>query len=228
MRLSTCHSPFDAHVNLTRSCESHHIFFQLWPALREAGFREPFEQPMETRGFNGEERYGVALSTRPPLGPLLGGRFDPFPHSRMGRGLLLARCDWPGMGTVVLGTAPLESYVSAKEQERVVPERRDQLKVAAHTLAMEATEHFAPAAVLLGDMNWNDKSDGDPLEVLGSGWSDAFVAAGKPRGMYATLNGGRYRIDRAFVWQNHRTQSLPPWSAAGLGTQVGGYLALLP
>ena len=170
-------------------------------------------QPEDECGFNGAEHYGVALATRPPLGPLRGGRYVPYASSQMGRGLLLGRAAWPGVGTVALGSTHLESWVGEHMQVAVKEARRAQLAQAGRLLVEEATREGCGVAVLLGDMNWKDKQDGDALAAIGAGWSDAWVVAGQPK------DGARTcwydRLDRVFFWQRSAAPQNPFALAGG-------------
>jgi len=167
----------------------------LRPALVAAGYRPPFEQ-RELRPFNGHEHYHVALTTRAPLGPLVEARYREYSATRMGRGLLLGRAEWPGVGTVVLSSTHLESWIGKEEEMKVRADRKSQVREAAAWLRREAEQHGAAAAVLVGDTNWDDK-DGDPLREMGAGWVDTWEAVGKPAAAKATCWWNR--LDRCFV-----------------------------
>ena len=55
----------------------------LRPGLLSAGYRAPFEQPVNQRSHNGQEAYYAALTTRAPLGPLVAPRFVPYASRRV-------------------------------------------------------------------------------------------------------------------------------------------------
>ena len=55
----------------------------LRPGLIAAGYRTPFEQPVNQRSHNGQEAYYAALTTRTPLGPLVAPRFVPYASRRV-------------------------------------------------------------------------------------------------------------------------------------------------
>jgi hypothetical protein len=55
----------------------------LRPGLLAAGYRAPFEQPLNQRSHNGQEAYFAALTTRAPLGPLVAPRFVPYASRRV-------------------------------------------------------------------------------------------------------------------------------------------------
>ena len=57
----------------------------LRPGLLAAGYRAPFEQPLNQRSYNGQEAYFAALTTRAPLGPLVAPRFVPYASRRVHR-----------------------------------------------------------------------------------------------------------------------------------------------
>jgi hypothetical protein len=82
----------------------------------------------------------------------------------MGRGLAFGRTAWPGVGEVLLGSTHLESFVGEEQRQQVLSSRQAQLREAASLLEREARRHGCVAAVLIGDMNWNDE-DGDPLRA---------------------------------------------------------------
>ena len=63
----------------------------------------------------------------------------------------------------------------------------------------EAAASNCVAALLIGDMNWRDDQTGDPLAVLGNGWTDAWQAAGSPPVLKATC-GYSWRLDRCFCY----------------------------
>ena len=170
----------------------------LQPRLKANGFHSAFKQPYELNAPN--SRYGVALFTRPPLGPLQSPRFHPYPDSHMGRGLVLGVTHWPGVGRLVLGSTHLESFVGEHADGVVVPERRRQLAEAGRRLSEEARRQHCVGAVLLGDLNWDDPKDGDAVATIGEGWSDAFEALGRPHGKMATCY--KWRFDRGLYWSN--------------------------
>ena len=65
----------------------------LRPGLLAAGYRAPFEQPVNERSYNGQEAYFAALTTRAPLGPLVAPRFVPYASRRV-HGMRMASA-WP-------------------------------------------------------------------------------------------------------------------------------------
>ena len=46
----------------------------------------------------------------------------------MSRGLILGRAEWPGVGSLVLSSTHLESYVGEEHQQAVLGNRRAQVK----------------------------------------------------------------------------------------------------
>ena len=180
--------------------------------VSEGGYRPLFHQPWDTCGFNGHEPYGVGLTTRPPLGPLLTKRYHPYRGSNMGRGLVIGTAEWlldaaasasatpvaAQQGSppqIVLGSTHLESFVGVEHP--VHAERRAQLVEAGRILADELKRTpRGVCAMLMGDMNWKDDEDGDALQALGPGWRDALLDAGSPKGHVATCYS--WRFDRCF------------------------------
>lgn len=139
---------------------------------------------------------------------LVGVETVPFPGSRMGRGLLVARATWPGVGDVLFGVAHLESFVGREVDAAVRAERRAQVARAAATLEAKAAAHGCAAAVLLGDFNWEDSKDGDALAAAGAAWRDAWRDRGSPKASEFTYDGRangmlkhgfKHRFDRVFV-----------------------------
>ena len=169
----------------------------LQPHLSRAGFRPPFRQ--KQCPSNGHEDYGLALTTRPPMGPLEGARYHPYIDSMMGRGLVLGRALWPGVGLVALGCTHLESFVGQEPNAAVWQKRKAGLRQAGELLAKEVKMSGCMAAMLMGDMNWDDKDTGDPLAILGDGWVDAWQQTGSPRAAAVTC-GWSWRLDRCFVF----------------------------
>ena len=145
----------------------------LAPALAAAGFRQPFRQPQHTRASNGAEAYGVALTTREPLGPLRHARYHPYARSMMGRGLVLGVATWASVGDLALGCTHLESFIGHEQDAVVRQARAAQLGEAAKELEREARTRGCVGAVLMGDMNWSSSAD-DPTRLLGPGWADAW------------------------------------------------------
>ena len=88
------------------------------PALAACGYRVPVEQ-REGRPYNGHEPYYVALTTRAPVGVLLEPRYVEYSRTMMGRGLLLGRASWPGVGEVVLSSTHLESFIGKEAATQV-------------------------------------------------------------------------------------------------------------
>ena len=144
----------------------------LAPALTAAGYRQPFRQPQHTRASNGAKAYGVALTTREPLGPLHHARYHPYERSMMGRGLVLGVATWAGVGDLALGCTHLESFIGHEQDAVVRQARAAQLGEAAKELEREARTRGCVGAVLMGDMNWSSSAD-DPTRLLGPGWADA-------------------------------------------------------
>ena len=139
---------------------------------------------------------------------LVGVETVPFPGSRMGRGLLVARAAWPGVGDVLFGVAHLESFVGREVDAAVRAERRAQVARAAATLEAKAAAHGCAAAVLLGDFNWDDSKDGDAVAAAGAAWRDAWRDRGSPKASEFTYDGRangmlkhgfKHRFDRVFV-----------------------------
>jgi hypothetical protein len=173
----------------------------LLPRLRQAGFSSWVIQQLADYGEAGAW-YGVALTTRPPLGDLEGARFEPFPPAitKMGRGVAMGRVHWPGAGWLVLGSTHLESFVTNEDNGWVIANRRKQLIEATGLLEREARRHHCVGAVLLGDLNWSEKDCGQAAQLLGPGWTDAFEALGSPHGHAGTCYS--WRFDRALFWTN--------------------------
>jgi endonuclease/exonuclease/phosphatase family metal-dependent hydrolase len=212
----------------------------LSPHLKAHGYRDAQVQPWGSAASNGAEKYGVAISTRPPLSPLLWSRFHAYRGSRMGRGLLLGtvRCDGEGGGgegggaegggaegggaMVIIGTTHLESYVGDSEEHVTVPERRRQLAEACAVLRQELLTRGATAAVLMGDLNWTDAKDGDAVAIAGAGWRDAFIEAGKPRGTASTCYS--WRFDRCLFLSADENGGAAPVAAGVVGGAGGDAL----
>ena len=172
----------------------------LLPRLRQAGFTSWVIE--DYRRYGDSTSYGVALATRPPLGPLEGGRYEPFPPAMtlMHRGVALGRAHWPGVGRIVLGSTHLESWIGDDGNGPIVSNRRRQLVEATAILEREARRHHCAGAALLGDLNWQERDNGEVAQVLGLGWTDAFEALGRPKGQLATCYA--WRFDRALFWTN--------------------------
>ena len=209
----------------------------LTPALRAAGYSAPWVQPWDRCPSNGAETYGVAIALRPPL-TLLSARYVPFQRSMMGRGVVVATAAWTGapqatavgaaaVGTaagdaagavrLVLGSTHLESWVGEEHQGVVVPNRRAQLTEACRLMASELrATPGGVGAMLMGDMNWQDKKDGDAMRYLGAGWVDAWQVAGKPKGATNTCWGSRF--DRCFYLDRSAVDA----GAASSGDGGGG------
>lgn len=101
-------------IGLQEVTEELHALLQ--PKLAASGFAASFcMQPLV------QAPYGVALATRPPLGPLRGARFEPYQRSRMGRGVVLGVTSWPGVGHLAVGSTHLESFVGEAEDHVVRP-----------------------------------------------------------------------------------------------------------
>ena len=66
----------------------------LRPGLLAAGYRAPFEQPVNERSYNGQEAYFAALTTRAPLGPLVAPRFVPYASRRVHGMRMALRGPW--------------------------------------------------------------------------------------------------------------------------------------
>lgn len=182
----------------------------LRPQLSRLGFSSFVEQTDQENG------YWCALATRKPLGPLRDGRWIPFAcGSMMSRGLVMgcARLDAPGSSAdnaaVVLASTHLESFVGEDMRAAVCKARKEQLVEAGRRLEAEATRLHAHAAVLFGDMNWDERTDGDATKLLGPDWLDAWEASGRPASAQYTYDGRqngmlahsfRNRLDRCFIW----------------------------
>ena len=171
---------------------------ELRPALRRAGFERVEEQPMRARPSNGAEGYGVALATRAPLGPLRHAEYREYGDTHMGRGLLFGIAAWPGVGDVALGSTHLESFVGPENDAIVCASRRAQLTQAGGWLAAAARAHGCAAAILMGDMNWDDPKMPGGRASPGDGWRDAWEEAGSPKSEKVTC-GRSWRFDRCFV-----------------------------
>ncbi|KAJ1449814.1 Endonuclease/exonuclease/phosphatase [Pelagophyceae sp. CCMP2097] len=170
-------------------------------ALSRAGFGTLARQETNAPYFCG-------LATRKPLGALCGIRTEPYAATLMGRGLLIGRAHWAGVGDVVFGSTHLESFVGRDQQPEVLRNRNAQLAQATQLLSAEAQRHGCVAAVLMGDFNWKEADDGDALKAAGEGWTDAWVDCGKRKDSEHTYNGvenlmlgNRYksRFDRVLV-----------------------------
>lgn len=138
--------------------------------------------------------YFCGLATRAPLGPLTHARSVPYDDSLMLRGLVMGRCEWPGVGSVALGSTHLESFVGLEQADRVNRNRVSQLQQAGAELAAEARRAGCKVAVLMGDLNWKEAENGDALALLNAGgeaWTDAWVASGRPRTEEHTYDGPR-------------------------------------
>ncbi|KAH8097364.1 5'-tyrosyl-DNA phosphodiesterase [Aureococcus anophagefferens] len=159
---------------------------------------------------------------------LVGVETVPFPGSRMGRGLLVARAAWPGVGDVLFGVAHLESFVGREVDAAVRAERRAQVARAAATLEAKAAAHGCAAAVLLGDFNWDDGKDGDAFAAAGAAWRDAWRDRGSPKASEFTYDGRangmlkhgfKHRFDRVFVLDREvKRQTLDAADACAVAT----------
>lgn len=159
---------------------------------------------------------------------LVGVETVPFPGSRMGRGLLVARAAWPGVGDVLFGVAHLESFVGREVDAAVRAERRAQVARAAATLEAKAAAHGCAAAVLLGDFNWDDGKDGDAVAAAGAAWRDAWRDRGSPKASEFTYDGRangmlkhgfKHRFDRVFVLDREvKRQTLDAADACAVAT----------
>ncbi|KAL1529951.1 hypothetical protein AB1Y20_000879 [Prymnesium parvum] len=204
------------------------LLAQLQPHLARAGYRPPFVQPWREGGFNGMEHYCVALATRPPLGPLEQPRYCPFSESIMGRGLVMARVQWPGVGHLLVGTAHLESWVGNEPRVNaaVIRARQKGLKQACSLLEAEVAATGCIGALLVGDMNWQEKDNGDARALLSPQWKDAWEAMGAPKEFSATC-GFSWRLDRCFYYASPQAQgmaSLQPTDMALIGRPGEGLL----
>lgn len=107
----------------------------------------------------------------------------PFPASRQGRDLLRCTLSLGFGASVSIGTVHAESYAGGQTNSA---ERVAQIQSAAQMMDC-APPH---TAVLLGDLNWDEKSDGD-LEVAltrsASSWRDAWTQL-RPRDEGFTYN----------------------------------------
>ncbi|KAG8470487.1 hypothetical protein KFE25_008908 [Diacronema lutheri] len=206
----------------------------LRPQLERLGFTSYVEQTDKKNG------YWCALATRAPLGPVRDGRWRPFAcGSMMSRGLVLGSAHFAAPddgrgGLIVLASTHLESFVGEDMRATVCKMRKAQLAEAGRVLEAEVARLGACAGVLLGDMNWDDTTDGDATKLLGDRWLDGWEAAGRPAGAQYTYDGRvngmlthsfRSRLDRCFVWTPHAepddaprcTVSLVGKSAIGRG-----------
>lgn len=93
-----------------------------------------------------------------------------FPNSIMGRGLLTAHVDWPGIGDVVVGVVHLESWIGKDHDVRDA--RRGQVRLAQELMEREA--QASKCAILMGDTNWDDET---PFE-LRPNWKDTWIETG--------------------------------------------------
>ena len=168
-------------VDIIREKKPHIVAFQevipdfvslLRPALRAIGFQLELQN-------GGQDPYFVGLAVRTPL-KLDSVTFQPFPNSAMGRGLLSGVVTGAaGTGPILAGSVHLESWMGPKNPG--TRERADQLLQCLKMIDSTAKQRGAQNALLMGDMNWNDKTDGDmaqPLQAAeqgsqrsGPGWS---------------------------------------------------------
>ena len=74
----------------------------------------------------------------------------------MGRGILLGRVHWAGVGWLAVGTTHLESFVGPDADEMVRAVRRESLRQAALVLEQEAAAGGCVGALLVG-------ADSDPF-----------------------------------------------------------------
>mmetsp|Transcript_1 Transcript_1/g.2 ORF Transcript_1/g.2 Transcript_1/m.2 type:complete len:419 (+) Transcript_1:108-1364(+) len=154
--------------------------------------------------------YWCAIATRAPLHVIKPAKWLPFPSSQMCRGLLITHVGWPGCGRVVVATSHLESFIGLQFKAVVNAERESQLAMAGRVLAEEARASGAVAAILMGDMNWDDSSNKKASPLLGGGWVDVWEEVGQPADAQFTYDGRankmlahsfRNRFDRCFLWQ---------------------------
>ena len=71
----------------------------------------------------------------------------------------------------MVGTVHLESWVGKDYEEQVVRTREGQLAEAARAIEAEVHSHNCAAGVLMGDLNWDDKKQKDPLRHVGESQS---------------------------------------------------------
>jgi tyrosyl-DNA phosphodiesterase 2 len=114
--------------------------------------------------------YFAMLLTRQGL---RAGAFErrPFRDSQQGRDLVMCPVDAGGRRLRV-GTAHLESYVPGNPNSG---ERQAQLSHALATLEGREEERGGGGAILAGDLNWNERTDG--AMVLGPAWRDSWREA---------------------------------------------------
>jgi len=184
----------------------------LRPPLARAGYQIEVQA-----GVGTSLPYFVALATRRPVGPLVGVRTVGFAcGSMMGRALLMGRCAWAAGAELVVGTVHLESWVGRDHETRVIQLREGQLVEAARAIEAEVHSHGCCAGVLMGDLNWDDNKQDDPLRLVGSGWVDAWQSAGARevdkysydgRRNKMLSNSFRTRLDRCLVYTNSRLSS---------------------
>ena len=129
----------------------------LKPALERIGYRVELQN-------GGQEPYFVGLAVCAPL-KFEYVAFDPFPSSQMGRGLLWGLITGPvGTRPVLAGSVHLESFAGKKNPG--TRQRQEQLHRCLASMSSAAERHVVGSAVILGDMNWNDQTDGDMRILL--------------------------------------------------------------
>eukprot|EP01043_Picozoa_sp_COSAG02_P018826 COSAG02_NODE_890_length_16155_cov_63.407885_8_plen_1156_part_00 len=186
----------------------------LKPALDTIGYR------MELQN-GGRDPYFVGLAVRTPL-KFASITFDPFPNSQMGRGLLWGLITGPtGTSPILAGSVHLESWAGPNNPG--IRQRQHQLQQCLTSMSRAAMrQRVIGAALVLGDMNWNDKTDGDMGTLLQAaaqgnqistgGWSvrdiwselrpgqQGWTYDGKANDMLANSLQGRF--DRAILLSN--------------------------
>eukprot|EP00300_Choanocystis_sp_HF-7_P009539 c16482_g1_i1.p1 GENE.c16482_g1_i1~~c16482_g1_i1.p1 ORF type:complete len:593 (+),score=101.05 c16482_g1_i1:27-1805(+) len=104
---------------------------------------------------------------------------DPNPSILDFEGSIMARCvvgttiQVPALGKIFVATTHLESFVFGKSHDHSAHRKR-QLAEALRWMEHKSVESGAAWSVILGDLNWSERSDGSMKSHLGEGWVDVW------------------------------------------------------
>ncbi|KAH9329862.1 hypothetical protein KI387_001970, partial [Taxus chinensis] len=200
--------------NLIEQHQPHFICFQevtptIYDIFRHSSWWAKYQCSISPHSAKMRAYFCIQLSRL----PVINFQRNPFRNSIMGRELCRADVETSGGKQLVVATSHLESPCPA-------PPKWDQMYSAERVF--QAKESFnllknLPNVIFGGDMNWDDKLDGDP--PLPDGWYDVWVKLrpGKDGWTYDTksnkmLTGNRplrKRLDRIFCHlQNFDVESI--------------------
>ncbi|GLJ40442.1 hypothetical protein SUGI_0833190 [Cryptomeria japonica] len=189
--------------NLIEQHQPHIICFQevtpiIYEIFRHSNWWTKYQCSISLQSAKMRAYFCIQLSRL----PVINFQRSPFRNSIMGRELCRADVDTSGSKQLVIATSHLESPCPA-------PPKWDQMYSAERIF--QAKESFnvlknLPNVIFAGDMNWDDRLDGEP--PLPDGWYDVWVKfrPGKDGWTYDTksnkmLTGNRVlrkRLDRIF------------------------------